>query len=200
MRQNKVSVIGVTGSIACGKSTVTEFLKANDYSVVDCDIVAKEVTNLPNVVAEIKNTFGSFVIKSDGSLDRAKLGELVFNNKDKKDLLDNLLKNYLLKAILENLELAKTRSLKNLVFLDCPLLFESGINKYCDKTVSIFTDQDIQLQRLMKRNQVSQEYAQSMIDSQFSSQQKANLADYVIENNGDIADLHSGILDLLSQL
>ncbi len=189
MRQNKTRVLGLTGSIASGKSTASHFFREQGYQIVDCDEVARTLTDEKEIIGRIAETFGRDILLSSGKIDRKKLGSIVFSHEAEKQKLDNLLKCPLREAILGAIKEAVTFSTKDFIILDCPLLFESGLDKVCDRTLCIHISRDLQLKRLMERNQIDKEFAELMISAQLSSDDKVKRADDVIENNKDISAL-----------
>ncbi len=204
MKQSRVSVLGLTGSIASGKSTVSAVFRDEGYLIVDCDEVARKLTEKAVIVSKIAEVFGEGVLLSNGKIDRKKLGGIVFSDSREKTKLDEVLKFPLRKDILDAMRGAVLSSKKDFVVLDCPLLFESGLDAVCDVTLSIWVDRDIQIERLIKRNKIEEKLAMQMISSQLSSSEKAKRADYVIDNNSDIktlkAEVHRFIGEVLHGL
>ncbi len=193
MKQNKVKVVGLTGGIASGKSTVSNYLKTKNFIVVDCDKIARSITDKDDVLDILKSEFGSEIILENGKLDRKKLKNIVFNDKSKKKTLDTLLQKPLRTSILKYLELAIFSTDRDLVFLDCPLLFESGLDKNVDINLVIDISKDLQLKRLLNRDNLDYFMAKKIIDSQMSTEEKIKKADYVLDNNKDTTNLLSQV-------
>lgn len=177
-------ILGLTGGIATGKSTVSRYLAEKGYPIVDADLIARRVVEPETEgLAKIVAHFGQKIIKKDGSLDREKLGALVFSQPEKRLTLNAILSQYIRRAIEE-----ETAALVNekhpLVVLDIPLLYEAGYESDCDAVMVVYTTVEEQLKRLMTRNQLTEEEALNRIASQKSIEDKKMRADSVIDNNG----------------
>lgn len=177
-------ILGLTGGIATGKSTVSRYLAEKGYPIVDADLIARRVVEPETEgLAKIVAHFGQEIIKKDGSLDREKLGALVFSQPEKRLTLNAILSQYIRRAIEE-----ETAALVNekhpLVVLDIPLLYEAGYESDCDAVMVVYTTVEEQLKRLMTRNQLTEEEALNRIASQKSIEDKKMRADSVIDNNG----------------
>ena len=145
-------LIGLTGGIASGKSTVSNYLKELGAKIIDGDIIARAVV-VPEQPAwkAIVETFGNEILLADLSLNRLKLGEIVFNNKKAKELLENIISPYIAAEI--NKQLNSFKKVKNIiVVLDLPLLYENNWDKITDENWVVFVEQDIQIKRLCDRN------------------------------------------------
>ena len=177
-------VIGLTGSIACGKSTVSEYLSSQGFTVIDGDRLSRElmVPGSP-VLSEVRSVFGSRVFNPDGSLNRRQLGSLVFRDPEARKALDDLMSPHLQSLTEQRLESVR-RSGQPLCFLEMPLLFEKGYNRYCDTVWTVWLPQDIQLQRLMNRDGFTREEALQRMGAVMSSDEKAARANRVIDNSG----------------
>lgn len=190
-------VIGITGSIATGKSTVSKMIKELGYTVVDADIVARVVVE-PGEEAyqKIVEHFGEEILLANGEIDRKKLGDLVFQNKEKRLLLNSIVHPAVRNKMNEEKELAFRRGEK-VVFLDIPLLYESNLTYMVDKVLVVYVDQPTQLERLMNRNHLTKEEALARITSQLSIEQKRERADAVIDNRGTIEQTKTQLLSIL---
>jgi dephospho-CoA kinase len=190
-------VLGVTGGIATGKSTVVKcFVKAG-IPVIDADIVAREVVEpgMPGL-KEIQKVFGSEMINADGTLARKKLGKIIFADEQKRGLLNRTLGPFIRKEILQQIEIA--RKTTDLVVVDIPLLYETGYESVLDQVAVVYIPESIQLERLMKRDQLTKEEAQQRIDSQLSIEEKRQRADIIFDNQGTIAELESQVQEWLA--
>ncbi|ECB9644854.1 dephospho-CoA kinase [Listeria monocytogenes] len=175
--------IGLTGSVATGKSTVSNMIQQAGIPLVDADIAARKVVE-PGTegLKEIVAYFGEEVLLADGTLDRAKLGEIIFKDKEKREKLNEIthprVKDYMLEA-----RERFFRAGKELVFFDIPLLFESHLESLVDQIVVVWTTPETELKRLMERNNLTKEDALRRIESQMGIDEKARKADFVIDNN-----------------
>ena len=186
----KHMLIGVTGGIACGKSQVMKYLENKQYQIFDCDKYAHCLLFEENVKKEIVETFGQNVL--DGQdISRKKLSDLIFNNLDYKQKLE---------SIIHPKVINKIKELEGLVFVEVPLLFEAKMEKLFQKIICISTTPDIELERLMLRNNYSKDEAKKRIDSQMSLLEKEKKSDYIINNNTDIACMYKQIDDFLKTI
>lgn len=193
-------LVGVTGGIASGKSTVSRQLAAAGLAVVDADQVARQVVE-PGTsgLQQVVNTFGSGVLLATGELDRHGLGRRIFNDDGKRRQLNQILQPIIREAIRDKVNQLR-REGQRIIVLDIPLLFETGYAKDCDRILVVTIRPDIQLQRLMTRNGYSREEAQARIDAQFPLAAKAARADYVINNSGDRQALSRAVKAFLMTL
>lgn len=180
---NKV-VIGVTSSIAGGKSTVTNELRKHNVTIVDADEIAHRVMQ-PNQPAfnEVVKIFGEEILK-DGVIDRKVLGKIIFENPEQRQMLDYIVHPYIKREMSDEIHYAKS----DIVILDVPLLIEKGWHIYCDEVWVIYVDKETQIERLMKRNNLTKEEAILRINSQMPLIEKLRYAKVVINNNGSLED------------
>ena len=176
-------IIGITGGIASGKSVVTDFLRSQGYQVIDADQVVHELQKPGGQLYQVLlSEFGTEILLADGQLDRKKLGTLLFsrpNLLEKSSRLQNdIIREEL--AVKRN-QLAAT---EELFFMDIPLLFEQEYEDWFDQVWLVDVSKDTQLERLMTRNNLSQEEAQRRIAAQLSLAEKRQRAEIVIDNNG----------------
>lgn len=159
-------IIGLTGGIASGKSTVANMMKNWGITVIDADVESRlAVEKGEEAYDHIVNHFSKNILLEDGSIDRAKLGEIIFNNKEERMRLNEIVHPAVRKRMLQKKENASNKG-ESMIIMDIPLLFESGFTQLVDKTLLIFVDEDIQLQRLMERNHFSRDEALARIQSQ----------------------------------
>ena len=179
-------IIGLTGGIASGKSTVSKIFRELGAEIIDADIKAKEISEREDVIKEIGDIFGKEVINSEGKIDRLKIKEIVFNNKEKLKKLNDLIHP----KVMEEFKKIKENTGKNdIIIFDVPLLFESGMDKMCDKIILVFTDKKIQIKRMLERDGITEELAEKIINSQMSLEEKLNKSQIHLENNGTLEDL-----------
>ncbi|RFU65967.1 dephospho-CoA kinase [Peribacillus glennii] len=179
-------VIGITGGIASGKSSISAFLKESGCTVIDADIAAREVVEPgQEAYARIIETFGEEILQEDKTIDRAKLGNIIFTDKEKRLLLNSIVHPAVRKRMIARKDAAFDRE-EDAVFMDIPLLFESKLTSMVDKTLLIYVDERVQIERLMRRNGYTEAEALARITSQMPLSEKKALADAVIDNNGDL--------------
>ena len=194
-----VRIIGITGGIASGKSTVTEFLRQQGYQVIDADQLVHELQEPGGRLYQaLLSAFGSAIVQEDGRLDRPKLGTMIFGN---PDLLaqSSQIQNQIIRE-----ELASRRDLlaetEAVFFMDLPLLFELEYDNWFDQIWLVDVTEETQLNRLMARNALSQEEAEKRIAAQLSLQEKRKRANVLIENNGSLEETRQQIRVALQKL
>lgn len=190
-------VIGITGSIATGKSTISNMVKELGYTVVDADICARQVVEQgEEAYDKIKKHFGEDILLPNGDIDRKKLGDIVFHHDDKRLLLNSIVHPAVRHKMLEEKNAAFNRG-EQVVFLDIPLLYESNLTYMVDKVLVVYVDSTTQLERLMNRNHLSKEEAEARIRSQIPIEQKKEKADAFIDNRGTIEQSKEQLLTIL---
>ena len=183
-------IVGLTGGIASGKSTVSNILKKFDIYIADADKIAKDLGNREDVIKEIQEKISKDILDDKNNIDRAKLKNIVFSDKTKLKVLNSIFHP----KIKEELKKIKLNSSKNdIIIFDVPLLFETDIYKMCDKNILVYVDEEIQIQRLILRDKITRELAKKIIDSQMSLGEKKLKSDILIENNGTISELEEKI-------
>lgn len=191
-------VVGLTGGIASGKSTVSSILIEKGITVIDADIEARlAVEKGEEAYYEIVSQFGVEVLHSDESIDRGKLGSIIFHNQEKRFVLNNIVHPAVRKRMIIKKEKAIADG-ERLIIMDIPLLFESKLTSLVDRTLLVYVDETVQLERLMERNQLSEEDAIARIHSQMPLKEKIQLADAVINNNGTIEETKKQLFDILT--
>lgn len=198
MKQNK---IGITGSIASGKSVLTAYLLGLGFPVIDADAIARDLVHPgSDTLKEIADIFGEDMIQSDGNLDRDKLGKRVFSDEDARNRLNEIMHPAIVSAMLDLSE-----NFHGLVFYDVPLLFEqiddikeSGLE--FDSIWLVDANEDVQLARLMARDGIDEAYAKEKIASQMPLEEKKKLATVVFDNSGDLMNLYNQVDDALEAL
>ncbi|HLR21993.1 MAG TPA: dephospho-CoA kinase [Tissierellaceae bacterium] len=203
MIQNNCKIIGLTGGIASGKSTVSNILKDKGYKIIDADIIAREIIEINKpAYKDIINFFGDSIINKDKTINREELGNIVFSDSDSLKILNNITHPYIYKSMKEYI---KKYCDKNILFLDIPLLFEEidEIKKYSigfDEIWLVYTDEDRQIKRLIKRDNFTRDEAKERIQTQMSMEEKINLSSKVIDNRKDILNLKENVERLLKDL
>ena len=192
-------IIGITGGIASGKSTVTEFLRQKGFQVVDADAVVHQLQKPGGRLFQVLvEHFGEKVLLENGELNRPLLASLIFSNPEEqewsKSTQGEIIREEL--AALRN-KLAQTEAL---FFMDIPLLFEQNYASWFDETWLVYVNRDVQLERLMKRDQISKEAAESRLNSQWPLERKISLASHSLDNNGNQEQLIAQVVQLLEEM
>lgn len=192
-------IIGITGGIASGKSTVSLYLQELGFTIVDADLASRAVVE-PGEEAyhQVVKAFGEDILLTDGNIDRVKLGSIIFNDQEKRLLLNGIVHPAVRNWMRLKTEAALSSG-EETVFMDIPLLFESKLTFMVDKTLLIYVDEQVQLKRLMNRNGLSETEALARINSQMPLADKKALADAVIDNNGDINETKRQVKVILSE-
>jgi dephospho-CoA kinase len=193
-------VVGLTGGIASGKSTVSRMFREAGIPVICADDLAHEVVK-PGSAAldEIRRTFGEEFIDSDGALDRVAMASLVFQDKDKRRALESIIHPRVGEEREKLLQEFAAQG-HNIVIVDVPLLYESGLADSFDMIVVAYVSPEIQLQRLIARDSMAPEEARSRLDAQMAIDEKRALAERVIDNSGSIERTRDQVDDLVEEL
>lgn len=181
-------IIGLTGSIASGKSTVSKMIESYGLPIVDADVVARHVVEPGTpTLKKIAEAFGPEIIAQDGSMDRAKVGSIIFHNEEMRKTLNSIIHPAIREEMLRQRDEFISFGEKN-IFMDIPLLFESKLEHFVEKIIVVSVNREVQLQRLMERNGFTEEEANARIATQIPVKEKEQLADAVIHNNGPLED------------
>ncbi|MCG7332187.1 dephospho-CoA kinase [Salinicoccus roseus] len=191
-------IIGLTGGIASGKSTASDYIRSKGYPVLDADTYAKKATAKGGPAYQgIIDHFGAELLQDDGEIDRRKLGAIVFNDDGERKVLNQLVHP----EVRRMMDADKDRlAEEGDVFLDIPLLFENGLDRQCDITLTVYVDQETQIERLMERNGFSHSEALSRINSQMPLSEKRDRSDEVLDNSGSKNELYAQIEDFLANI
>ena len=189
-------IIGITGGIASGKSTVTNFLREKGFQVVDADAVVHQLQKPGGRLYQLLvHHFGQEIILENGELNRPLLASLIFSNPEEqewsKQTQGEIIREEL--AALRD-QLAQTETV---FFMDIPLLFEQDYSAWFDETWLVYVDRDVQVERFMKRDHLSKEVAESRLSAQWSLEEKTKLASHILDNNGSRDQLVSQVVKLL---
>ncbi len=192
-----VKVIGLTGQSGAGKSEVSAMLEKNSIVCINCDRVSRDVTvkGAPALKA-ICEVFGDDILCPDGSLDRKKLGSIVFSDKEKLELLNKTIFPFIVDEIKK---IIADFGGDGVIVLDAPTLFESGCDKLCDEKVAVVADREIRLGRIMARDSLSKVDAENRINSQLDEEFFKQNCDVIIQNNGSLTELEQAVGDLLKR-
>lgn len=192
---------GLTGGIATGKSTVSSFLKEAGAIIIDADIIAKE-TVIKNSPAwhDIVKAFGKEVLLADGEINRTYLGDIIFKDHRKKEVLNKIVHPYVSKKMFEMVEETGQSSPDSVVILDIPLLIESGTYKKFEDVILVYIPEKIQLKRLMARDSISETDAMFKIRSQMPIEEKKQHATIVIDNSQSIETTRQKAMEVFNYL
>ena len=194
-----MKIIGLTGGIGTGKSTVSAYLAQKGCKIIDADLISHQMTEAGSpCLAEIRDAFGEDVFLRDGNLDRKKVGRLVFADATKKETLEQIITRRVIEKTLRILQDCRAQQ-EDLVVLDAPLLFECGMQRYTDETWLVVCRTETRLRRIAARDGLAEEDIQKRIANQMSTEQKEKLADYIIDNSRDLAWLYAQIDTLLAK-
>lgn len=187
-------IIGLTGSIASGKSLVSNYLKQKNYQIIDCDEISHYVLTIPSVILLLEKEFGKQII-IDGVVNRKLLAEIVFNDVEKKSQLELIVFPEILEEIKKQI-----KEKKGIVFLDAPLLFEYNLEYLTEKIIVVKSDKEVQIQRLIKRDNINEEYALKKIQSQLPIEEKEKYANFIIDNSLSIENTYNQVDQILKLL
>ena len=189
-------IIGLTGSIASGKSTIAGMLKDMGLPIVDADLVARQVVEVGSpTLAKIVEQFGEDVLLPSGEMDRTKVGAIIFNDEQKRLQLNGIIHPAIREEMIRQRDAFVVES-KHVV-MDIPLLFESKLQHFVEKILVVTVSPEVQLQRLMARNGLSKEEAEARIASQLPLKEKEDGADAVIYNNGTIEQSKQQLIEIM---
>ena len=189
-------IIGITGGIASGKSTVTNFLRKQGFQVVDADAVVHQLQKPGGRLFEaLVQHFGQKIILENGELNRPLLASLIFSKPEEREW-SRITQGEIIREELATLrdQLAQT---EEIFFMDIPLLFEQDYVSWFDDTWLVYVDRDVQVERLMKRDQLSKDEAESRLAAQWTLEKKKDLASHVLDNNGNQEQLLNQVRILL---
>ena len=191
-----ILIIGITGSIACGKSLVSNYLQEKGYTIIDADKIGHMALENDEVKKQLVTKFGKSILK-DNEVNRVTLGKLVFENNENLKELNNIIHPQIRKNISEQIQVHKN---EKLVFVDVPLLFEAKFDDLVEKIIVVSLDEKIQLERLMNRNSLSKEEALQRIKSQIPVREKEKLGDYVVDNSFTQENTYNQVDRILEKL
>ncbi|MED4401170.1 dephospho-CoA kinase [Metabacillus fastidiosus] len=192
-------IIGLTGGIASGKSTVSNMFKEKNITVVDADQIARDVVEIGKTAyKEIVQHFGKEILNNDETINRAKLGSIIFQSEEERKILNNIVHPEVRKEMMSQTEIAKENK-EEIVVLDIPLLYESNLTHLVHKTLLVYVDENVQVKRLMERNNYTYEEAKMRMEAQLSLEDKLKLVDHVINNNGTIGETEEQLNKLINE-
>ena len=197
---DKPYIVGLTGGIACGKSTVSATLVSEGVPVADADALSHELTAPGGeALPRIAEVFGPAVFEADGTLNRHALGALVFGDEASRRALEGIIHPMVQRRVMERIREGTDRG-EPLLFLDVPLLFETGMDALCDEVWVVTADEETQVRRIMQRDRLSAAEARARIESQMSTEEKAGRAQVIVKNDRGIEALQAEVRSLLRDL
>lgn len=186
-----VLVVGLTGQTGAGKSTVSKVFLDNGFAIINADLISRKVVEKgTKCLEEIVDIFKDGILNSDGTLNRKALGNIVFTDKTKLEMLNTIIYPYITSEILNEIK-HLSDSGKKLVLLDAPTLFESHADDFCEIIISVLSDEEIREERIIKRDGLTKKQANDRMNSQLDAEYFASHSDYVIENNDTLESLSS---------
>lgn len=195
-----MKLVGLTGGIASGKSTVAEILKRQGAAIINADVLAREVVEPGHQAwTEIVNTFGTAVLQPDRALDRQKLRAIIFDDPDARKKLESIIHPQV-RALAEQRIREHAAAGYAVIVYEVPLLFEGNLQEWLRPVILVACDVDTQRNRLQSRDNLSAAQAQKHIVAQMSLEEKRRLADYVVENNGSLEDLERQVQAVLEKI
>ncbi|MCC0657429.1 dephospho-CoA kinase [Clostridioides sp. ES-S-0123-01] len=192
-------ILGLTGGIGCGKSSLSNIFRKFNITIVDADIISRQIFEDELLLEKVFEHFGRNIKKDDGTLDRKALGKIVFNDEEKLNELNNLTHPIIREKIISDIEEARKKDEK-IVILDAAILVESGFLEIVDKLLVVTCKQEVQISRIQKRDNCSKQEALSRINSQMSQEEKSKYGDYIIDNSGTITELENKVYKFIEYM
>lgn len=196
-----MKIIGLTGGIGTGKSTVSAYLKEKGCVILDADKMSRQLTAPGgDALPAIRKAFGDEVFFDDGTLDRKKLGSIVFNNADKLKSLEEITTQKVVEQTIDGLVRLRKASYNGIVIIDAPLLFECGMQVLAEENWLVTTDLEVRIERIIKRDGLDRQSILDRINNQMSDEEKMSMADYIIDNSGSLESLYEQIDKLIERV
>ncbi len=194
-------LLGVTGGIATGKSTVARILEEMGAATIDFDVVSREVV-APGKPAwqQIVEYFGKEVLKKDGTLDRKKMAEIVFHQPEKRKKLEECTHPRIFEEYLRRVEEYLSKDARAIIQAVVPLLIESGVQSLFHKILLVYTPERIQIERLIERDGISRDMAERILQAQMPIEEKKAHADYIVDNSGPVSEMKTQLVSIWAEL
>lgn len=190
-------ILGLTGGIGSGKSTVSKFFKEEGLKIIDADLIVKKISKQKKLKQELVLKIDKDILNSKKEIDKEKLKKIVFNDKEKLEILNGI---YHPKIKEEFCKIREKYNHDDLIVFDAPLLFESGLDKECDKIILVCVEEKIQIERVVSRDNVDKKLAKQIIEAQMPQEEKKKKADIIIYNNGSLEELIEKAKKILFEL
>lgn len=196
----KPLIVGLTGQTGAGKTTISEMFLENEFYIINADMIARIVMSkgMP-CLNDVSKAFGNDILNEDGELNRKKLADIIFSDKSQLERLNSITYPYIVEQIQKMIDSALTFC-SNKILIDAPTLFESGCNRLCNKIVSVVSNKDLRIRRIIARDGLTKSQAENRINSQLSEEFFRIHSDYIIENNSTQEDLKIKTLDIISKI
>ena len=190
-------VIGITGGIASGKSNVCNVIKNEGYQIIDSDKINRDLSLKGEpIYLKIVEKFGTEYLTSDGEIDKKKLAKLIFHDSKAKEELNNISHPIIINEIKRQIDLATD----DIIFVEIPLLYEAHLEYLCDKVICVFLNKKTQVERLMQREGIDEDYALEKIHSQMDLYIKKIKADFVVDSKGDFDETKKQVIKILMEI
>ena len=193
-------LVGITGGIGAGKSMLAAMLAERGARRVDADQIAREVAEIPDVIKQLQEAFGADILDTDGNLDRRELGRRALKSAQESQRLEEIMRPPLAAAIGRRLDQEVAKIGNGIVIFDAPLIYEWGIEEYFDRIVVVDAEEERRLARVQRRSGLPEREIRDRMARQMKSQEKIIRADFVIQNNEDLAALEEQAFRLWGQL
>lgn len=192
-------IIGITGSSGSGKSTICEILDNNYYiKIINADKIAKKLSKKgTNYIIDIIKAFGADIVNDEGELKRKKLAEIIYSNPEKREILNNCTFKYIKKEIMKQINKVQDGTS---IIIDAPLLFESNLDKICDKVIGVISKRELQIERVVARDNLDYDEAEKRIEAQASNEFYKKNCDIVIKNDNNFQYLENKIKEIAKSL
>ncbi|MCR1900477.1 dephospho-CoA kinase [Ligilactobacillus apodemi] len=189
-------VLGLTGGIGMGKTTISNFLKKFDFKILDADLISRQVISRPATLQQLVACFGQTIIDQNGELDRKALGTIVFNNPGKLAQLDQIMQPLIRTEYTSQLKQARQAKIP-VVVIDAALLFEQNYAGKCDAVMTVSLPQELQLKRIMQRDKITKTEALKRIASQIPDEKRKKMATIVIDSSGTVEETQAQVIKWL---
>lgn len=195
-----MKIIGLCGGSGAGKTTVSKILERCGAKLIDTDQVYREVASVGSLcVKELADAFGDDILLPNGELDRKKLASVVYNDSDKREMLNRITHRYIKDETVQRIS-AYEKNGELAVIVDAPLLFESGFDLLCDVKVGVIADEKLRIKRITSRDGITKEHASARIKAQYSDEYIRLRCEYILENNGDFSDVEREAVEIYEKI
>ena len=190
-------IIGITGGIASGKSNVCSIVMDYGYPVIDCDKISHDLSIVGKALYNaIIDSFGKVYLDKYNNLDRKKLGNLIYHDSAAREKLNQITHPIIKDELIRQIEALNSE----IVFIEVPLLYESGFDELCDYVICVYLPKEIQIKRLMARERINEAYAIAKINSQMGLEEKRTRADFVVDSRGTFDETESQVFDIIKKV